>query len=63
LSRVEKFEGQNPVKNVKLKREPKNRVRFLIPEEEGRLLAAASEPVRTIILTGTILAYGFRPKH
>jgi len=47
-----KFEGQNPVKSVKLNREPKNRVRFLSPEEEGRLLATASEPLRTIILTG-----------
>jgi len=47
-----KFEGENPVRRVKLIKEPKNRLRFLSVEEERRLIAAASEPLRTIILVG-----------
>jgi integrase len=37
---------------VKPIKEPKGRLRYLEPEEEARLLAAAKEPLRTIILTG-----------
>lgn len=33
-------------------KEPKRRLRYLEPEEKARLLAAAKEPLRTIILTG-----------
>lgn len=47
-----KFEGENPVRRVKLVKEPKNRLRFLSVEEERQLVAAASEPLRTIILVG-----------
>jgi hypothetical protein len=47
-----KFEAESPVRRVKLLKEPKNRLRFLSVEEESRLVAAASEPHRTIILVG-----------
>ena len=47
-----KSEGANPVVGVKLFREPKGRLRFLDHEEEARLLDAASEPLRTLILVG-----------
>jgi len=47
-----RFEGENPVKTVKLTREPKGRLRFLSLDEERRLLSAAGEPLRTIILAG-----------
>ncbi len=47
-----KCEGPNPVRTVKLLKETRGRERYLEPEEEARLLAAASEPLRTIILTG-----------
>lgn len=46
------FHGENPAARVKPVREPKGRLRYIEPEEEGRLLAAAREPLRTIILTG-----------
>ena len=38
------FEGDNPVISVKLTKEPKQRLRFLEPEEVERLLAVCSEP-------------------
>jgi integrase len=47
------FEGENPVTSVKLLKEPRQRLRFLEPEEEDRLLAECAEPLRTIILVGT----------
>jgi integrase len=47
-----KYEGENPVKGVKLLKESKGRLRFLSHEEEARLLANAGEPLRTIILAG-----------
>lgn len=47
-----KFEGDNPAEKVKTTKEPKTRLRFLSHEEEARLLAAASEPLRTIVLLG-----------
>jgi site-specific recombinase XerD len=46
------FEGENPVVSVKLTKEPKQRLRVLEAEEEGRLLNAADEPLRTVILVG-----------
>jgi integrase len=46
------FEGENPVTSVKLTKEPKQRLRFLKPEEEERLLAKCEEPVRTMVLIG-----------
>jgi len=46
------YEGQNPVAGVKFHKEPHQRLRFLEPEEEQRLLDAAREPLRTIIVVG-----------
>ena len=46
------YDGGNPVLRVKLVKEPQQRLRHLEPEEEHRLLAAAPEPLRTIILVG-----------
>ena len=46
------YEGTNPVQAVKLRKEPRNRLRFLELEEEIRLLAAAKEPLRTLIVLG-----------
>ena len=46
------FEGENPVVSVKFLKEPRQRLRFLEPEEEDRLLAACAEPLRTLILVG-----------
>ena len=47
-----KFEGANPVKGVQMVKETRGRLRWLDYDEEDRLLAAASEPARTIILIG-----------
>ena len=37
---------------IRLTKEPKTRIRFLSDDEEVRLLAAAGEPLRTIVLVG-----------
>jgi integrase len=42
----------NPVRAVKLRKEPRTRLRWLSAEEESRLLAVAMEPLRSIILVG-----------
>ena len=47
-----KFEGENPVRKVNLVKEIRGRTRFLDFDEEDRLLEAATEPTRTIILVG-----------
>jgi integrase len=47
------YEGDNPVTSVKLLKEPRQRLRFLEPEEEDRLLAECAEPLRTMVLVGT----------
>jgi len=47
-----KFEGANPVKDVKMVKETRGRTRFLDYDEEDKILAAALEPLRTIILVG-----------
>ncbi len=47
-----KFEGANPVKGVQMVKETRGRLRWLDYDEEDRLLAAATEPARTIILVG-----------
>ena len=47
-----RFEGENPVGSVKLLKELKRRVRFLDHDEEDRLIAELSEPIRTIMLLG-----------
>jgi integrase len=52
------FGGENPVKGVERFKQSKGRERFLEWEEEARLLAAAEEPLRTIILCG--VDAGFR---
>ena len=46
------IECENPAVHVKMLKEPRQRLRFLEPEEEDRLLAACAEPLRTIILLG-----------
>ena len=46
------YEGENPALGVKMLEEPKRRLRYLESEEEHRLLDAAPEPLRTIILAG-----------
>lgn len=46
------FEGENPVESVKMLKEPRQRLRFLEPDEEGRLLEVAHDPLRSIILVG-----------
>lgn len=46
------IECDNPVQKVKLVKEPRQRLRYLEPEEEYRLLGAAPEPLRSIILAG-----------
>ena len=48
-----KYDGDNPVVKVKGVRESEGRLRFLDPEEEAKLLAAATAPgLRAIILAG-----------
>jgi integrase len=47
------YEGDNPVESVKLVKEPRQRLRFLEPDEEDRLLAQCAEPLRTMVLVGT----------
>ncbi len=48
-----KYDGDNPVVKVKGVRESEGRLRFLDPEEEVKLLAAATAPgLRAIILAG-----------
>jgi integrase len=46
------YSGTNPVKEVKLLKEPKGKLRYLDHEEETKLLGHAREPLRTIILVG-----------
>jgi integrase len=46
------FEGENPVKGVERFRGPNRKDRILDWNEEARLLAAAKEPLRTILLCG-----------
>jgi integrase len=47
-----KYEGDNPAARVRHLRESPGRIRFLETDEEGKLLAAAGEPLRTMILVG-----------
>jgi site-specific recombinase XerD len=47
-----KYEGDNPAARVRQLRESPGRIRFLEAEEEGKLRAAAGEPLRTMILVG-----------
>lgn len=47
-----KFEGANPTKKLKRIQESRGRERFLEPEEEQRLFAAAKEPLRTMLMCG-----------
>jgi site-specific recombinase XerD len=46
-------EGENPATKATRFKESRGRIRFLEWDEEARLLAAATEPPRTIILLGT----------
>ena len=47
---LNKYQGDNPVRAVKFRKEPRTRLRFLEPEEEARLVNAAPEPLRTMIV-------------
>lgn len=47
-----KFEGDNPVSRVKGTRESEGRTRWLTVDEEARLLGAAREPLRSLIIVG-----------
>lgn len=47
-----KYEGANPVRGVRMTKEPRGRLRYLEPGEEAELLGAAEEPLRTMILVG-----------
>src|SRR2546426_4758689 len=47
-----KYEGDNPAARVRQLRESPGRIRFLEADEEGKLLGAALEPLRTMILVG-----------
>ena len=46
------FVGDNPASKVRFFRESRGKERIVTAEEEAQLLAAAKEPVRTVILTG-----------
>jgi len=48
-----KCEGLNPVAGIKRAKESQGRIRALTKDEEARLLGAAREPLRTIILAST----------
>jgi integrase len=52
------FEGENPTSTVEDLKEPKQRLRYLEYEEEIRLLEAAPEPLRSLIILG--INTGFR---
>src|SRR3954466_12512768 len=43
-------EGENPVRTVKMTKEPQQRLRFLEPEEEACLLDKMRDPLRTLLL-------------
>ena len=47
-----KFNGPNPAVGVKFLPEPKTKIRYLEHDEEERLVAAASSPLRELILVG-----------
>ena len=50
---METVRGRESGPCVKLTKEPRQRLRFLEPEEEDRLLAECAEPLRTLVLVGT----------
>ncbi len=47
-----KYDGANPATKVKPVKESAGRLRYLEPDEAGKLWAAAPEPLRTIVLCG-----------
>ena len=55
-----KYLGPNPVKKIKLLKEPKGRLRYLDEEEEANFLRHAKEPLRTIILVGIYAGLGIQ---
>ena len=46
------IELENPVRAVKLRKEPRTRLRWLSAQEEARLVAVAPEPLRSLIVIG-----------
>jgi hypothetical protein len=49
-------DGDNPVRTVKPVKESEGRIRYLEGDEERQFLAAAAEPLRTMILVGLYAA-------
>jgi len=47
-----KFDGENPVSGIKGPKESEGKTRILSLEEEGQLIKAAGEPLRTVIILG-----------
>jgi len=47
-----KYDGENPAARVRQLRESPGRIRFLEADEEEKLVGAAREPLRTMILVG-----------
>jgi len=52
MIRMGLYEGTNPTMGIKLPREPKQKDRYLEPDEEQRLLQELKEPLRTLVLIG-----------
>ena len=50
--RMELYDRKSPVVGVKLFKEPKQKLRFLEPEEERALVAEPKEPLRTLAILG-----------
>jgi integrase len=46
------YEGDNPASGIKLPKEPWQKVRYLEPEEESRLIQQLKEPLRTLVIVG-----------
>ena len=46
------YDGDNPVSGVDFLEEPRQRLRYLEPEEEAQLLIVAQEPLRSLIVLG-----------
>jgi integrase len=44
------FDGSNPVATVKFTKEPRQRLRFLEPQEETQLLDKARDPLRSLLI-------------
>jgi integrase len=52
IIRMGLYEGTNPTMGIKLPREPKQKDRYLEPDEEQRLIQELQEPLRTLVIIG-----------